>query len=223
MKFLITAGGTREYIDPVRFLSNASSGKMGYALAASASKHGHEVTLISANVTLPLPENPTVVKADSRVGLAPPTGGRGACEIRWLYKTPAADPAKGRNGPPADCDGRRGAAAGHVGECERIGSHGGTKPRSENQPPSRPTFVALWLCVRSRRNRFTPHESRLTNSPLSFLRCSPTDPDAPLMPPCYCPPMGHVATSRKVGSSPTVRGSGVDHLTGVSMAAHCGR
>ena len=49
MRILITAGGTREYIDPVRFISNASSGKMGYALARSALKAGHKVTLISAS------------------------------------------------------------------------------------------------------------------------------------------------------------------------------
>ncbi|MHC4292869.1 MAG: phosphopantothenoylcysteine decarboxylase domain-containing protein [Planctomycetota bacterium] len=48
MHFLITAGGTREYIDPVRFISNESSGKMGYALAQTASRSGHKVTLISA-------------------------------------------------------------------------------------------------------------------------------------------------------------------------------
>ena len=49
MHFLITAGGTREYIDPVRFISNASSGRMGYALAGAAQKAGHRVTLISAS------------------------------------------------------------------------------------------------------------------------------------------------------------------------------
>ncbi len=49
MRILITAGGTREYIDPVRFISNASSGKMGYALARAALKAGHKVTLISAS------------------------------------------------------------------------------------------------------------------------------------------------------------------------------
>jgi len=48
MHFLITAGGTREYIDPVRFISNASSGRMGYALASAAIKAGHKATLISA-------------------------------------------------------------------------------------------------------------------------------------------------------------------------------
>ena len=48
MRILITAGGTREYIDPIRFISNASSGKMGYALARAALKAGHKVTLITA-------------------------------------------------------------------------------------------------------------------------------------------------------------------------------
>ena len=49
MYLLITAGGTREYIDPVRFISNASSGRMGYALARAAFGAGHKVTLISAS------------------------------------------------------------------------------------------------------------------------------------------------------------------------------
>lgn len=47
LHLLITAGGTREYIDPVRFISNASSGKMGFALADAAAKAGHKVTLIT--------------------------------------------------------------------------------------------------------------------------------------------------------------------------------
>lgn len=45
--FLITAGGTREYIDPVRFITNASSGRMGLALAQAAAKTGNKVTLIT--------------------------------------------------------------------------------------------------------------------------------------------------------------------------------
>lgn len=49
MHLLITAGGTREYIDPVRFISNASSGRTGFALALAALKAGHKVTLISAS------------------------------------------------------------------------------------------------------------------------------------------------------------------------------
>jgi phosphopantothenoylcysteine decarboxylase/phosphopantothenate--cysteine ligase len=52
-KILITAGGTREAIDPVRFIGNHSSGKQGYAVARSAQQRGAEVTLISANAVLP--------------------------------------------------------------------------------------------------------------------------------------------------------------------------
>lgn len=55
MKFLITAGPTREPIDPVRFLSNRSSGKMGYAIAHAALEAQHEVVLISGPVCLPPP------------------------------------------------------------------------------------------------------------------------------------------------------------------------
>lgn len=52
MRFLITAGPTREAIDPVRYLTNRSSGKMGYALAEAVVAQGHEATLISGPVTL---------------------------------------------------------------------------------------------------------------------------------------------------------------------------
>ena len=55
MRFLITAGPTREPIDPVRYLSNRSSGKMGYAIAEAALKAGHNVTLISGPVNLDPP------------------------------------------------------------------------------------------------------------------------------------------------------------------------
>ncbi|HOK96218.1 MAG TPA: phosphopantothenoylcysteine decarboxylase [Anaerohalosphaeraceae bacterium] len=56
LRFLITAGGTREYIDPVRFISNASSGRMGYALARAAVRAGHAVTLITAPTALAVPK-----------------------------------------------------------------------------------------------------------------------------------------------------------------------
>jgi len=55
LRVLVTAGGTREPIDPVRFIGNRSSGRMGIALAAAAAKRGAEVTLIAANVALPEP------------------------------------------------------------------------------------------------------------------------------------------------------------------------
>lgn len=65
MRFLITAGGTREYIDPVRFISNASSGKMGYALARAAEKAGHKVTLITAPTNLRLPAGVKVINVET--------------------------------------------------------------------------------------------------------------------------------------------------------------
>jgi phosphopantothenoylcysteine decarboxylase/phosphopantothenate--cysteine ligase len=56
MHILVTAGPTREYIDPVRFITNSSSGKMGYAVARAALRRGHKVTLISGPVDLAPPE-----------------------------------------------------------------------------------------------------------------------------------------------------------------------
>jgi len=55
LRVLITAGGTREPIDPVRFIGNRSSGRMGIALAGAAARRGADVTLIAANVSLPEP------------------------------------------------------------------------------------------------------------------------------------------------------------------------
>ena len=55
MQILITAGPTREAIDPVRYLTNRSSGKMGYALAAAAARKGHRVVLISGPTCLDVP------------------------------------------------------------------------------------------------------------------------------------------------------------------------
>jgi len=57
MKIIISAGPTREFIDPVRFVTNSSSGRMGYALAAAAQKRGHQVTLVSGPVALTPPED----------------------------------------------------------------------------------------------------------------------------------------------------------------------
>lgn len=65
MHFLITAGGTREYIDPVRFISNASSGKMGYALARAALRAGHKVTLITAPATQRPPKAAKIINIET--------------------------------------------------------------------------------------------------------------------------------------------------------------
>ena len=55
MKIVVTAGPTREHLDPVRFLSNPSTGKMGFAIAAEAARRGHDVTLVAGPVALKTP------------------------------------------------------------------------------------------------------------------------------------------------------------------------
>jgi len=62
-RFLITVGATREEIDPVRFISNRSSGRMGFALAAAAVKRGGEVTVVTGTTTVDPPAGVKVVKA----------------------------------------------------------------------------------------------------------------------------------------------------------------
>jgi len=61
MRILVTAGPTREFLDPVRYISNRSSGKMGYAIAAAAFVRGHDVVLISGPVSIPAPAGVRVV------------------------------------------------------------------------------------------------------------------------------------------------------------------
>ena len=65
MRFLITAGPTREPIDPVRYITNRSSGKMGYALAAAAREAGHVVTLISGPTNLQQPAGVNFVPVET--------------------------------------------------------------------------------------------------------------------------------------------------------------
>lgn len=64
-KILVTAGATREKIDPVRYITNHSSGKMGYALAKAAVRFGADVTLISGITNLPVPQNLNFISAES--------------------------------------------------------------------------------------------------------------------------------------------------------------
>jgi phosphopantothenoylcysteine decarboxylase/phosphopantothenate--cysteine ligase len=66
---VVSAGGTREYLDPVRFLGNRSSGLQGYALARTAAARGAEVTLIAANVLLPDPAGVKVVRVSTTAQL----------------------------------------------------------------------------------------------------------------------------------------------------------
>jgi phosphopantothenoylcysteine decarboxylase/phosphopantothenate--cysteine ligase len=68
-RVVVTAGGTREALDPVRFLGNRSSGRQGYALALVAAARGAEVTLVAANVALPDPAGAQVLRVSSAAQL----------------------------------------------------------------------------------------------------------------------------------------------------------
>ena len=70
MKILISAGPTREKIDIIRFISNCSTGKMGYALAAVAAEKNVEVVLISGPVSLAVPDNVRLIKVESAAEMA---------------------------------------------------------------------------------------------------------------------------------------------------------
>jgi phosphopantothenoylcysteine decarboxylase/phosphopantothenate--cysteine ligase len=70
LRVLVTAGGTREPIDGVRFLGNRSSGRMGLALAAAAARRGADVTLIAANVALPEPAGVRRIDVETTADLA---------------------------------------------------------------------------------------------------------------------------------------------------------
>jgi phosphopantothenoylcysteine decarboxylase/phosphopantothenate--cysteine ligase len=65
MRILVTAGPTREYFDSVRFISNPSTGKMGYAIAAAAARRGHSVMLVSGPVSLVGPDGVDMVQVVS--------------------------------------------------------------------------------------------------------------------------------------------------------------
>jgi phosphopantothenoylcysteine decarboxylase/phosphopantothenate--cysteine ligase len=69
LRVLVTAGGTREPIDPVRFIGNRSSGRMGVALAAAAARRGAKVTLIAANVNVPLPAGIATIEVETTADL----------------------------------------------------------------------------------------------------------------------------------------------------------
>ena len=62
LKFLVSAGPTREHIDPVRFITNASSGKMGFMVAESALAAGHQVRIVTGPVNLDYPEKAEVIE-----------------------------------------------------------------------------------------------------------------------------------------------------------------
>ena len=109
VRVLVTAGGTREPIDSVRYIGNRSSGRMGYALAQRAARRGATVTVVSANVALPAPPGVEVVAVQTAAELASATGERfdetdvvlmAAAVADFRPSAPADHKLKKDDGPP---------------------------------------------------------------------------------------------------------------------------
>ena len=90
-RVVISAGGTREPIDPVRWVGNRSSGRMGYALARTAAARGAQVTLVSANVDLPAPAGVTVVHVETAEQMSAAMLGRAATSDVLVMAAAVAD------------------------------------------------------------------------------------------------------------------------------------
>nr|WP_294693562.1 bifunctional phosphopantothenoylcysteine decarboxylase/phosphopantothenate--cysteine ligase CoaBC [uncultured Friedmanniella sp.] len=87
---VVSAGGTREHLDPVRFLGNASSGRMGWSLARAARLRGARVTLVAANVDLPAPPGVSLVPVTSTADLAAAvTTAAGSADVVVMAAAPA--------------------------------------------------------------------------------------------------------------------------------------
>ena len=109
LKVLITAGATRERLDPVRYLSNDSSGKMGFAIARAAKARGAEVTVIAGSTTAPEPEGVHLVRIESTLDLydqalrlAPDMDIviQAAAPADYRFAHPSAQKLKKRSGAP---------------------------------------------------------------------------------------------------------------------------
>jgi phosphopantothenoylcysteine decarboxylase / phosphopantothenate---cysteine ligase len=108
-RLVVTAGPTREPVDPVRFLSNRSSGKTGYALAREAARRGAEVVLVSGPVSLPVPPGVSVVHVERAIEMrdAVVAAMKGtdalvmaAAPADFTIETPAAHKLKRADGTP---------------------------------------------------------------------------------------------------------------------------
>lgn len=90
IRVMVTAGATREPLDPVRFISNRSSGRMGYALAEAAKARGAQVTLISAYATVPPPAGVEVVQVGTTEEMLEEARARfGECDLFLAAAAPA--------------------------------------------------------------------------------------------------------------------------------------
>jgi phosphopantothenoylcysteine decarboxylase/phosphopantothenate--cysteine ligase len=109
-RVVVTAGPTHEPIDPVRFLANRSTGKMGFAVAREAARRGAEVTLVTGPASLPDPRGVEVVRVETAEEMAAAVTDRypradavvmAAAVADWRPKAPSAEKLKKESGPPS--------------------------------------------------------------------------------------------------------------------------
>ena len=99
-RVLVTAGGTREPLDAVRYIGNRSSGRMGVALAAEARRRGAVVTLIASNLTVPPPEDVEIVEAPTAADVESEASARSDADVVLMaaavsdYRPAETDAAK---------------------------------------------------------------------------------------------------------------------------------
>jgi len=147
MRIVITAGGTREYVDPVRFISNASTGKMGYALARAALIAGHKVTLIT-----------TVDRASCIVNRV--TSHESRATIVNVETAAEMFKAVKKHFPKCDCLIMAAAVADYT-----PGQRDKTKKRRENRPITIKLIptpdILKWAGEHKNESRATSHEPRI--------------------------------------------------------------
>jgi phosphopantothenoylcysteine decarboxylase/phosphopantothenate--cysteine ligase len=108
LRVLVTAGGTREPIDSVRYIGNRSSGRMGFALAEEAARRGADVTLVSANVTIPPPDGVQTVTVETTGEMAAAVGDKFAsADVLIMAAAPADFRPEGVEGKLSREDGGR--------------------------------------------------------------------------------------------------------------------
>src|SRR5207302_4456725 len=99
-KVLVSAGGTREPLDAVRFVGNRSSGRMGVALAEEARRRGADVTLLASNLAVPRPEGVEIVEAPTAADVQREASARAGADIVLMaaavsdYRPTETEPAK---------------------------------------------------------------------------------------------------------------------------------
>ena len=142
-RVVVSAGGTREEIDPVRFIGNWSTGTQGYALASTAAARGAEVIVVAASVALPDPAGAKVTRVVSaremhdavQAAAAGDGPGDGHCADAVVmaaavadYRPAARSPAKIKKDEPAAGTGRADRESGHPGRARRRAEGSGGRP-----------------------------------------------------------------------------------------------